>query len=182
MTVAIEGARLVLRPFIESDVDARASYQALPEVARYLYRPPLDRRATQRSTLANPERKFEDSGDSLLFAVVRRADQVLLGEVVATLTSAAARQVEVGWVFAPTHTGHGYATEAARALIGWLFSEHATHRVFARLDADNESSVRLCERLGMRREAHFVENDLDGHRWGSEYVYAVLHREFETHA
>jgi RimJ/RimL family protein N-acetyltransferase len=40
--------------------------------------------------------------------------------------------------------------------------------------ADRAGSARLCERLGMRREAYLVENDIDGERWGSEYVYAVL--------
>ena len=49
------------------------------------------------------------------------------------------------------------------------------HRLFARLDVEGTASVRLCERLGMRREAHLVENDLDPERgWGSEYVYAAL--------
>lgn len=48
------------------------------------------------------------------------------------------------------------------------------HRLYARLDVENTGSVRVCERLGMRREAHLVENDLDGDRWGSEYIYAAL--------
>ena len=47
--------------------------------------------------------------------------------------------------------------------------------------AGADGSVRVCERLRMRREAHLVENDvdLDG-RWGSEYVYAMLEDEFRA--
>jgi RimJ/RimL family protein N-acetyltransferase len=43
--------------------------------------------------------------------------------------------------------------------------------------AGNTGSAWLCERLGMRREAHLIENDLDGERWGSEYIYAALAQE-----
>lgn len=61
-------------------------------------------------------------------------------------------------------------TEVAAAAFGTL----GVHRLFARLDVENTGSVGLCERLGMRREAHLIENDLDGDRWGSEYIYAAL--------
>jgi RimJ/RimL family protein N-acetyltransferase len=75
----------------------------------------------------------------------------------------------------PRHEKHGYATEAARALATVAFDELGAHRLFARLDVENLASVRLCERLGMRREAHLVENDLDPQgRWGSEFIYAAL--------
>lgn len=51
------------------------------------------------------------------------------------------------------------------------------HRLFARVDAENTASVRICERLSVRREAHLIENDRDERGWGSEYVYAILARE-----
>lgn len=132
--------------------------------------------------LANRERKFESTGDWLLFAVVSNEDDSLLGEVVATLENANARQVEIGWIFDPRSAGRGYATEAAKKLLSYLFREKNAHRVFARLDAENHASRRICERIGMRQEAHLVENARDGERWGSEYIYAILAREFELAA
>jgi RimJ/RimL family protein N-acetyltransferase len=50
--------------------------------------------------------------------------------------------------------------------------------LFARLDTRNAASIRLCERLAMRREAHLIDSDLEGTEWSSEYVYAVLADEF----
>ena len=113
-------------------------------------------------------------GDALTLAVCRHAEPGVIGEIVLRLASARARQAEIGWVFHPAHGGHGYATEAARAVAVAAFDDLGVHRLFARLDAANAASVRLCERLGMRREAHLVENDLDGERWGSEFIYAAL--------
>lgn len=169
-----------LQPFSERHLDARVHYQGLQEVARYLYRPPLTPDATRESAFANRNQRFEDPGDRLLFAVVSNTDDALLGEVVATLENPNAGQIEIGWIFDPCSAGRGYATEAAKKLLAYLFTEKNAHRVFARLDAENDASRRICERLGMREEAHLIENDRDGERWGSEYIYAMLAREFES--
>jgi RimJ/RimL family protein N-acetyltransferase len=49
--------------------------------------------------------------------------------------------------------------------------------VYARIDDENLASIRVAERLGMRREAHLLENDLRDGVWSSEVVYALLDRE-----
>jgi RimJ/RimL family protein N-acetyltransferase len=61
-------------------------------------------------------------------------------------------EAELGWVLDPAHTGHGYATEAIRAVIDVCFDALGLRRVHAGCFADNEPSWRLMERLGMRRE------------------------------
>ncbi|MEU3527939.1 GNAT family N-acetyltransferase [Streptomyces sp. NPDC038707] len=167
--------RLVLRLFTPADAEDRYAYQCLPEVARYLYRPPLTREGCAESLAVRAGgTDWRADGDTLLLAVCRAGEPGVVGEVVLTLASAHARQAEIGWVFHPRYAGRGYATEAAGALLSLAFGQLDAHRVFARLDALNTASARVCERLGMRREAHLVENDLDGDRWGSEYVYALL--------
>ncbi|MBO1329941.1 GNAT family N-acetyltransferase [Streptomyces sp. VRA16 Mangrove soil] len=177
----VDTERLTLRPFTSDDVDDRHAYQSLPEVARYLYRPPLTRESCAESIRARADATgWQADGDSLLLAVRRTGEPVVVGEVVLTLRNARARQAEIGWVFHPAHAGHGYATEAARALASLAFARLGVHRLYARLDALNTGSVRVCERLGMRREAHLIDSDLDGDRWGSEYVYAVLAREWRA--
>jgi RimJ/RimL family protein N-acetyltransferase len=144
-------------------------------VARYLYRPPHTRErseqvAAERATATT----WRADGDKLALAVCRRGEPGILGEVSLALADARAAQAEIGWTLDPRHQGLGYATEAAAALAGFAFGTLGVHRLYARLDVANTGSVRVCERLGMRREAHLVENDLDGDRWGSEYIYAAL--------
>jgi RimJ/RimL family protein N-acetyltransferase len=48
------------------------------------------------------------------------------------------------------------------------------HRIVACLDARNVASARLAERLGMRREAHFVSNEMFKGEWTDEVIYAML--------
>ncbi len=179
LRLPIETERLRLRPMTPDDLDDVDAYQSMEEVARHLYRRPRTRAESAALLAAAPSRpEWTADGDRLILAVCRPTSRTVLGEVSLTLASAHARQFEIGWILNPRYEGQGYATEAARALAVAAFDELGAHRLFARLDADNTGSVRLCKRLGMRREAHLVENDRhpDG-RWGSEYVYAALERD-----
>ncbi|MEU8790874.1 GNAT family N-acetyltransferase [Streptomyces sp. NPDC048643] len=171
--------RLTLRRFTPDDLDDLHAYQSLPDVARHLFRPPLTRDQCVRSLARRAAgTAWAEDGDDLVVAVCETGGTTVVGEIVLKLASARARQAEIGWVFHPAYGGRGYATEAARATVSLAFAELNVHRLFARLDVLNSGSVRVCERLGMRREAHFVENDLDGDRWAGEYVYATLAREW----
>ena len=170
--------RLSLRPFQPSDLETYASYHGKPGVYRYLYSdPPTPAVLVERfRDLQQP--RFETTGDEFRLAVVRKADGRLLGEVLLKLASVDARQAEVGYIFDPEQAGQGYATEAVARLITFGFKELGVHRIFARLDVLNQGSIGVVERLGLRREAHFVENDRFAGMWGDEYVYAVLAREW----
>uniref|UniRef100_UPI0034E965F1 GNAT family N-acetyltransferase n=1 Tax=Enterococcus faecium TaxID=1352 RepID=UPI0034E965F1 len=64
------------------------------------------------------------------------------------------------------------------ALVDTAFSVYGLRRLVARIDADNTRSIALAERLGMRREAHLVENEWFKGRWSDEVDYAVLAREW----
>ncbi|MGU3495641.1 GNAT family N-acetyltransferase [Xanthobacteraceae bacterium A53D] len=170
--------RLVLRPFIETDFSAYAAYHGRAEVYRYMFAPTPEGEALERQFAQVRTARFEQEGDFFHLAVVRRADDMLVGEVMLRLAGREARQGEVGYLFNPDHSGQGYATEAVAAIIGIGFSTFGFHRIFARLLGGNTRSIRLLERLGLRREGHFIENDrLDG-AWTDELTYAVLAREW----
>jgi RimJ/RimL family protein N-acetyltransferase len=104
----------------------------------------------------------------------------MIGEGSLFLLSAQHRQGEIGFIFHPDHHGHGYATETARLLLRLAFEEFGLHRVIGRLEPRNEASARLLEHVGMRREAHFVENEFVKGEWQSELVYALLEREWRA--
>ena len=72
--------------------------------------------------------------------------------------------------------GEGYATEASRPLLDFAFGPLGLHRVIGRLELRNGGSARVLEKLGMRREAHLVENEWVKGDWQSELVYAILAR------
>ncbi|WP_288089053.1 GNAT family N-acetyltransferase [Roseiflexus sp.] len=76
--------------------------------------------------------------------------------------------------------GRGYATEAMRALFEYGFETSGLHRIADTCDARHAASVRVMEKLGMRREAHYRETIWDGAHWHDEYGYAILAREWRA--
>ena len=173
----IETERLTLRPFEECDFEAFATMQGDAESARWLYNEPRSRdEARTRFDARLPV--LEDEGDWLACAVVERASDALVGDLVFNWTSKQHKSGEIGFIFAREHHGKGYATEASRALLDWVFGAAGFHRVIGRTEVRNTASARVLEKIGMRLEAHFVENEWVKGEWGSELVYAVLEREW----
>lgn len=177
----IETERLLLRPLGADDLDAVHAYQSRPEVTRFLLWEPRTREETRQALAKRLDAKLpERDGEALHLAVVRRDTGKLTGDVVLWVTSQEHRQGEIGYVFHPDHQGQGFGREAARELLRIGFEELGLHRIVGRLDARNGASARLLERLGMRREAHFRENEFVKGEWTDEAVYAILAAEWRA--
>jgi RimJ/RimL family protein N-acetyltransferase len=169
----IETARLLLRPFEPGDLPAMHAMRSREETVRWLYDDP----STLEEDRARLERRIRNvrfgvTGDAIGLAASLR-DGTVVGDLSLFLRSAEHRQGELGFLFDPAHQGRGYATEAAAALLALALGTFALHRVVGRAEARNAASVRVMEKLGMRREAHLVENELVKGEWQSEVVYAL---------
>ena len=88
-------------------------------------------------------------------------------------------QTEIGFSLDPKYQGYGYATEALNRLLEYIFCYIGKRRTIAVTDVRNLASVRLLERIGMRREAQFIENIVYKEELCSEYVYALLQHEWK---
>ena len=122
-----------------------------------------------------------DKRVSITFAIHHIADAKMIGEVNIDLLPKEQSQGEIGWLLHPDYQGRGYATEAAQVLLTYCFAERKVHRITSMCDAGNTASVRLMERLGMRREAHFKQSIFIQGAWQDEYVYALLRDEWLLH-
>ena len=173
--VRLATERLILRPVRAGDRDDMLAYRGRADVHRYLEHDPLTANTVgaflaQRAAKNRPDR----DGDHVLLAVER--DGTVIGDIAVNRHPDA--QGELGWVFHPDHSGRGYATEAAAAAIDWGFGELRFHRIWARLNPGNTASARLCERLGMRREALLHEESRFRGEWADLAIYALIDREW----
>jgi len=178
ITLPIITERLRLRLFTEGDFAAYAAYHCQPEVYRYLYAPVPSESELEKNLDDAINGRLENKGDILFCAVTLRDTDELIGEALLKLINPDALQAEIGYIFNPAYSGKGYATEAVGALLARGFTEGGFHRICARLDADNDGSVGIVKRLGLRQEAHFRQNDSYDGRFGDELVYAMLKEEF----
>ena len=175
----IETERLLLRPYEPSDLDAVRDLMSREDVVRYLYQPVLgDAEAHEMLDRKIPCRVIEHDGDRISLIVLERGTGALVGDAMLALESEEHRVGEVGYIVHPDHQGRGYATEVAERLLGIGFEVLGLHRIIGRLEARNGASARVLEKLGMRREAHFVENEWVKDEWQSELVFAILDREW----
>lgn len=173
--------RLVLRRFEASDLDAFHDLFSRASVCRYIPFGPLDLDGA-RIKLARrmQQTRIAEDGDAMLFAVDEIATGRMIGEFMLRLTSASNGQGEVGWALHPDAQGRGLATEGAREVLRFGFDEVRLHRIVAGCDPRHLASVRVMERLGMRREAEFRESELSRGEWTGMLVYAILEREWRA--
>ena len=175
----VQSPRLSLRPLSAADTTALLAYRSQADVCRYVPFTPMDTAIiAERLGTAWARTSLNDEGQNLTLGVEVTETGELVGDVVLMWHSREHRGGEIGYVLNPEFSGHGYATEAVRRLLSLAFDDLGLHRVYAITDQENEPSVALLERLGMRREGDFTQNAWFKGRWSSEYSYAVLAEEW----
>ena len=173
--------RLLLRPFVEDDLEAFYDIYRRDEVARHMpWEPRTREMAIEMLERVVTLTSFDADPHVIRLAVVLPGSGALIGDVGLTQTSAEHRQGEIGFVIHPDHQRHGYATEASSALLRLGFEELGLHRIIARADPQNAGSVGVMERLGMRREGHFHHNELIRGEWSDQVLYAMLEDEWRA--
>jgi len=177
----IETERLLLRPYRDDDLDALHAIRSRPDVVRYLYEE-VQTREEVAEALERRKRRgtLTEEGAGLVTAVELKETGRMIGDVCLVWTSREHQQGEIGFIFHPDFHGKGYAAEAARVMLRLGFEDLRLHRIIGRCDARNTASARLMERLVMRLEAHFRENEWFKGEWGDELVYAMLTSEWAS--
>ena len=178
----IATGRLVLREFVLHDWPALHLYGSDPEVMGGLLLPPNsaeDSRDVVQRCMAyqdeEPRTRYE-------LAITLATTGELVGGSGVRITSARNREASMGYVLRRDSWGKGYATEAARAMLRVGFEVLGAHRVIGDVDAANNGSIRVLEKLGMTKEGLFRQgfwSPAHGH-WRDTYRYAILEDEWRS--
>jgi ribosomal-protein-alanine N-acetyltransferase len=162
----IETERLIIRAFEpESDADAMVDVYCDPEVMRFIPGGALAGVAAVRAALNSHEEAQRIRGFSS-WAVVERATERVIGDAGFEVFGPTG-DVELGYTLARDSWGKGYAVEAASACLAAGAANLAVPRIVAVVDAENDASMRVAERIGMKRidaiEAYGRPHILFGH-------------------
>ena len=176
----IETKRLVLRPFDRGDLDIILKLYGDEEIMEYMPFPVMDREMAQQLLDRNIAGWEADPQVNYEMAVVCRETNEKIGRAEITRNDSD-ESAMIGWMLVRSAWGKGYATEIAKALIGFCFDELRVHRVYALCHPANTASWKVMEKCGMRREAHYIQKcryiKADGVRWEDELEYAILRPE-----
>lgn len=170
--------RLLLRPFLDSDLEAFHSYRSDPELGRYQgwNAPTLDE--ARRFINKQCEQVPGALGVGAQIAIELKATEQMIGDVYLDTPADEPALARFGYTLSREHQGKGLATEAVETILDGVFGLLDKHRATALTFADNDRSVALLERIGMRREAHHVRSSRLAGAWVDDYVYAVLQHEW----
>jgi RimJ/RimL family protein N-acetyltransferase len=170
--------RLILRRFSGSDLVPFMAYRNDPAIARYQS---WDACSEQEALELIEEQKSMERmlpGRWLQIAIELKESGCLVGDCALKIDSQDERQAEIGFTISREHQGKGYGSEAVARLLDHLFADVGLHRVIAITDCENQASVALMQRIGMRREGHFIQNIWFKGKWSDEFLYAVLGAEW----
>lgn len=170
----LDTPRLHIRPFQLHDAPAVHTYTSDARIMEYVPPHAMSWPQTQEFVAA------QQGPDAHAFAIVQSQQQLLIGHIIFH-PWVAPQTYEIGWVIHPDQQRRGYASEAARAVLHYAFTELRAHRVIATCQPENPASFGVMEKVGMRREAHFRQCIARGDGlWWDEYFYAMLATEWST--
>ena len=176
---SLRTARLRLRPFDDSDADALFALQSNAEVLQYWDAPPWTEGVRAERFIAAC-RQMAEAGTGTRLAVERLSDGGFIGWCSLTRWNPDHRSAAMGYCLDDAAWGHGYATEAGRALLQWAFDTLDLNRVQAETDTRNVASARVLEKLGFVREGTVREDCVVNGDASDSWVYGLLRREWQS--
>jgi RimJ/RimL family protein N-acetyltransferase len=180
-TPTLHTDRLRLRAFDDTDADALFVLHGDAQVLRYWDSPPWRDPARAVRFLA-ASRDMAEEGTGARLAVDRLSDGAFLGWCSLTRWNPDFRSASMGYCYGAAAWGHGYATEAARAVLQWAFATLDLNRVQAETDTRNTASARVLEKLGFVREGTLREDCVVDGDVSDSWVYGLLRREWRPSA
>ncbi|RYE57979.1 MAG: N-acetyltransferase [Sphingobacteriales bacterium] len=174
----INTQRLKIRDLETDDLVDFHAYRSNPDVTKYQGFDVFTLEQAKSFIEDNAAKIFGVAGQWVQYAIESGSTGKLIGDCAIKLDQYDTRLAEIGITISPNEQKKGFAKETLIAILTFLFNLEGFHRVTEIVDAENVASIRLLESLGFRREGHFIENIYFKGKWGSEYQYAMLKREW----
>ena len=141
--------RLIIRPWRPDEVDRLYDIRRRTDVARWLGGKPLASRQDAVAMLERYSAELERDPRFGAWAIIERSAEVPAGTVLLKPLPDGEGEIEIGWHLHPDSWGRGLATEAATATLARGF-DLGLDEIWAVTDLDNERSIRVCQKLGMK--------------------------------
>ena len=166
-----------------TDVDDLLEYQSNPEIVRYIPWPPRTLEQVKKAAEAVVNTctfQLKENKDFIVLVWELKISGKVIGQSNMMLVSKENKCANIGWVTHQDFQRQGYAFEATKALLKYAFTNTDVHRIIADIDTRVHESAALAEKLGMRREATYLDGEFFKGEWCDMWLYAILKREFQA--
>ena len=176
--IEIETERLFLRPVKKKDAIKLFNYRSDSVTNKYQGWIPKNLDDTYEF-IKKTSSKIDVVDSWFQFVIIENDSYKIIGDMGIHFGDAEKKQVEIGITLNTNQQGKGFATEALKGTINFLFEKLDKHRIIGSIDPRNINSIKLLERVGFRKEAHFRESLLINGEWVDDLVYALLKKEWK---
>ena len=178
--IELESERLIYRKFNHDDLPIVFDMLKDPESMKYRREPQNEAESRDFIQYAI----FDAEADickHFKYAAVRKEDNAFIGWA---LLLHVPNDPGIGWTVHKNYWGQGYGTEMGRTMLQLGFDKLNLRRIISGCYTLNIASYKIMERIGMRREAHFIKstqgNSTLNHEWCDEFQYAILQEEWRA--
>ncbi|MDZ8225034.1 GNAT family N-acetyltransferase [Nostoc sp. ChiVER01] len=176
----LETHRLLMRDFVEADWQAVFTYQSDPLYLRYSYWTHRTQKDVCEFVQMFIDQQKEQPRTKFQLAIILKAENQLIGNCGIRVNDPEMREANIGYELNTQYWGQGYATEAAQAILKFGFEKLRMHRIWSCCVAQNVASVKVLEKIGMRREGHLRKKELIKGKWYDNFIYAILDHEWKA--
>ena len=153
----IETERMILREFRMEDAGPFFELRTDEAVMEFMDREPLQSMEEAEKMLADTIDAFEQ-GAKVSWALTLKGKEEMIGYASFWKWEKAHFWAETGYALRQPYWGKGLMYEALEAVIGFGFGMMDLHRIVGDVNPNNIASIKLLEKLGFQKEAHFREN------------------------
>ena len=174
----LETKRLKLRPITLNDKNEILEYRSDKQTNKYQGWIPetIDDVVT---FIEKTAKEINEPGTWFQLVIIEKETQKIIADLGIHFFDNENKQVEIGCTLNKDFQNKGYATESLKRVIDYLFNELHKHRIITSIDPNNKNSLRLVERIGFRKEAHFVESLFIHGEWADDLIYALIEKDWE---
>jgi len=177
--IEINTQRLHLRKIEKEDATALFKYRSDAETNKYQGWIPKTLEDTE-NFISKIAENIDEYDTWFQFAIINKEHGELIGDVGIHFFDVDRYQVEIGCTLNKSHHGKGFAIEALKAVMNFLFNDLNKQRITCSIDPLNQASIKMVERIGFRKEAHFKQSILIDGEWYDDVVYAILKDEWKS--
>lgn len=177
--VQLHTERLLLREWIPTDVTLIHQMLADPRVEPFHTFPsPLPLDLIEKTLAATFADQSKENRMHYGWSIISKLDGKFIGEIGLEGAVERFRSSEIFYTIHPDFWGKGIATEAAQEVANFVFGELGLHRLEAGVATTNIGSIKVLEKLGMRREGLRRKILLMADGWQDNYLYAMLEEDY----
>ncbi len=174
----IQTTRLNIRHLELSDLSDFHIYRSNPEVTKYQSFYVMTIEQAEKFIKDNSAKHFGKAGEWVQYGIENIETRQLIGDCAIKLDPYDTRIAEIGITISYLEQKKGFAKEALLGILTFLFDTKEIHRIVEIVDTENAASINLLKSTGFKQEGHFIENIFFKGKWGSEFQYAMLKREW----